>query len=54
MVRRAGIDAVDAIGIEALLLDQLGKRLQIGHGDLPDFGPGFVAAFASAWFTRNH
>ena len=41
------IDAVDAVRVQATTFDQLGKRLQIRHGELPDVGLGFVAASAS-------
>jgi hypothetical protein len=38
------IDPVDAIRGKPPALDQLGKRLQIRHGELPDFRLGFVAS----------
>ena len=36
------IDTVDALGVQATTFDQLGKRLQIRHGELP-------ASRRSAW-----
>ena len=47
------IDAVDLVGVEALLLDELRKRAEIRHGDLPALrrrsAPSSLLSSGHAW-----